>query len=105
VSGKLESGLYQNCVTCPMNLGLSPSFTGTRQCTSLLREVVVMRKALVHFGVRQYTRPDSTFQACSFNHSDISPFKWNQLLGRKMTCPAPIERVQVLGRPRVWLFL
>ena len=31
-------------------------------------------------GIRTHGRvsPTHAFQACSFNHSDISPFKWNQ---------------------------
>ena len=29
--------------------------------------------ALVRFGVRQHARKGINFQACSFNHSDISP--------------------------------
>jgi len=27
---------------------------------------------------RAIAHRQSNFQACSFNHSDISPFKWNQ---------------------------
>jgi hypothetical protein len=32
-----------------------------------------MESALVPFGVRYCDQPESSFQACSFNHSDISP--------------------------------
>ena len=30
------------------------------------------------FQYRSVTLAKIAFQACSFNHSDISPFKWNQ---------------------------
>ena len=59
-------------------LGQTPSFTGTRRRTSLLREVVI-GSALVGFGVRQHARAGINFQACSFDHSDISPFRINDL--------------------------
>jgi len=37
---KFQLRLCQNCVTYPRNPRHTPRFTGTRRCTSLLREVV-----------------------------------------------------------------
>jgi len=62
----------------PRNPGETPSFTGTLRCISMLREVVdeecvgACRCALL-------SATGINFQACSFNHSDISPFRINSL--------------------------
>jgi hypothetical protein len=55
-----------------------PSLTGTRRCTSMLREVVDRERV----GASRCASARGAgiyFQACSFNHSDISPFRINHL--------------------------
>src|SRR2546423_12459219 len=62
----------------PRNPGQTPGFRGTRRCTSLLREVVdgncVGGCCCALLRVKR-----SDFQARSIDHSDISPFKINDL--------------------------
>jgi hypothetical protein len=65
----------------PRNPGRTAWFTGQLRCTSLLREVVdrecvgACRSALV-------SATGINFQACSFNHSDISPSLESTVYGR-----------------------
>jgi hypothetical protein len=75
-SPKWKAVLCQNCVTHPINPGHRPSFRGTRQRVSMLREVVD-RQCVggIWYASARVKRTD--FQACSIDHSDISPL-WNQ---------------------------
>lgn len=56
----------------PRNPGQTSWFTGTCRCTSLLREVVDGR-CVDGFSSASLCAERINFQACSFNHSDISP--------------------------------
>src|SRR4029453_1023080 len=56
----------------PRNPGHTPSFTGTRRCILMLREVVD-RKCVGGIQYASARAKGINFQACSFNHSDVSP--------------------------------
>ena len=69
--------LCRNCVRPPWKPGRTGTNTashrgafGSRNPLTWLCVAVLRRRSVSVAG--------STFQACSFNHSDISPFKWNQ---------------------------
>ena len=72
----------RNCVRTvshtPRNPGRIASFTGTLRRTSLLREVVD-RNCVGGIWCASARASGTNFQACSFNHSDISPFRVNDL--------------------------
>src|SRR5688572_900372 len=56
----------------PRNHGQTPSFTGTRRRILMLLEVVD-RECVGAFRCASARASGINFQACSFNHSDISP--------------------------------
>src|SRR2546425_10268678 len=56
------------------NPGQTPSFTGTRRCTSMLQEVLD-ENCVGGFCCASLRVSGIDFQACSFNHSDISPLE------------------------------
>src|SRR2546423_8557071 len=62
----------------PRNAGSTPRFTGTRACTSLLWEVVD-RECVGGISCASARAAAVNFQACSIDHSDISPFRINKL--------------------------
>ena len=62
----------------PRNPGQAPWFTGALRCTALLREVVE-RWCVGACRCALLSAAGINFQACSFNHSDISPFRINHL--------------------------
>ena len=72
----------RNCVRTvsdtPRDPGQIPRFTGTVRCTSLLREVVD-GECVGEIWCASVCVEGLAFQACSFNHSDISPFRINHL--------------------------
>ena len=57
----------------PRNYGQTPSFTGTRRRISMLREVVD-GECVGEIWCASACVNGLAFQACSFNHSDISPY-------------------------------
>jgi hypothetical protein len=74
---KCRSELCRNCVRSPRKYPRAPTFTGSHQeafcggkSLNRLREEMFRYHSMELAGI--------VFQACSFNHSDISPFKWNQ---------------------------
>jgi hypothetical protein len=60
------------------NTGQTRSFTGTRRRTSMQGEIVD-RKCVGGIWCASARAAEVDFQACSFNHSDISPFRINDL--------------------------
>ncbi len=71
-----------------MTARLRPSGYGWAACAG------IRAKAGGESGIRTHGRvsPTHAFQACSFNHSDISPFKWNQQFtgGRRPAQPQTV---------------
>jgi len=62
----------------PRNPGQTWRFTGIRRRISMLREVVD-RKCVGEFRCALARANGINFQACSIDHSDISPFRINDL--------------------------
>jgi hypothetical protein len=60
------------------NLGQTPSVTGTPRRVSMLGQIVD-RKCVGGTWCGSARADSVNFQACSFNHSDISPFRINDL--------------------------
>ena len=56
----------------------SSMFTRTRRCTSMLRKVVD-QECVGGFQCASARANGINFQACSIDHSDISPFRINNL--------------------------
>src|SRR6185295_13513589 len=75
---KRDQRLCQNCVTCPPKSWGTPSFTGTRWSRSLLREVVD-RECVGAVQCASARARGINFQACSIDHSDISPLRIKHL--------------------------
>jgi hypothetical protein len=78
----VEATDHRNCVRTvshtPRNPGQTPSFTGTRRCILMLREVVD-RKCVGAIWCASARARGINFQACSIDHSDISPFRIKHL--------------------------
>ena len=76
-----EATDHQNCVRTvshtPRNPGVTPLFTGTQRGTPMLREGVD-GNCVDAIWCASARASGTNFQACSFNHSDISPCEWNQ---------------------------
>jgi hypothetical protein len=76
----------------PGNPGQTQRFTGPHRCTSWLREVVD-RKCVGGIWCASARASGINFQACSFNHSDISPCRINnlrsRLSGKNANCVRP----------------
>ena len=75
---KCRSELCRNCVRSPRNHPQTPTFTGSHReafcggkSLNRLREEV--------FRYHSVSVAGFAFQACSFNHSDISPFRIKRL--------------------------
>jgi hypothetical protein len=73
----VEATDHQNCVRAvshtPRNPGATPLFTGTQRGTLTLREVVD-ENCVDAIWCASARASGTNFQACSFNHSDISPY-------------------------------
>src|SRR4029453_17399610 len=67
------------CHVPPRNRGATPSSTGTPRSTTLLREGAD-RECVGMIQCASARVKGINFQACAFNHSDISPIEWNQQL-------------------------
>jgi hypothetical protein len=70
--------LCQNCVKYLLKPSQIPWFTGTLQCTSLLREVVDL-KCVGGIRCASARVTGINFQACLIDRSSISPFRINDL--------------------------
>ena len=77
-ANKCRSELCRNCVRSPRNYPQTPTFTGSHQeafcggkSLNRLREEMFWYHPMWLAGI--------VFQACSFNHSDISPCRINKL--------------------------
>src|SRR5262245_45056496 len=78
VRGSADPDLVRTVSHTPRNLGQHGEFTGTRRRASLLREVV--DRECVGGTACASARADGVdFQTCSIDHSDISPFRINEL--------------------------
>ena len=74
---KCRSELCRNCVRSPRNGGQIPAFTGShREAFCGGKSLNRLRKGV--FRYHSVSVAGFVFQACSFNHSDISPHLWNQ---------------------------
>ena len=76
--GSVNDDCVRTVSHTPRNPGGTPSFTGTRRRTSMLREVVD-RKCVRGIWCASARVSGINFQACSIDHSDISPFRINDL--------------------------
>ena len=91
VSVSVGPTAHRHCVRtvshAPRNPGQTPSFTGTLGCISMLREVVD-RECVGGIWCASARVSGINFQACSIDHSDISPFRINRLADGLEQCSA-----------------
>src|SRR4026209_2555608 len=75
---KCRSELCRNCVRSPRNHPQTPTFTGShREAFCGGKSLNRLREELSQYHPVCVAR--TAFQACSFNHSDISPCRINNL--------------------------
>src|SRR2546430_14065613 len=94
VCGSAGGDCVRTVSDTPRNPGSTPWFTGTRRRTWLLGEAVDQECVGVIRCASARAR-GINFQACSFNHSDISPFKWVNRLQRQPNREKPVCEVIV----------
>ena len=77
-AGKCRSELCRNCVRSPRKHPQTQTLTGSHQ-EAFCGGKSLTRLSEEAFQYRSVSVAGFVFQACSFNHSDISPFRINDL--------------------------